>query len=323
MIFTRHIGRNGSVFGVDSITNSQGSIMNKYVAGSGVGATSSFARRAKLYRSVTKNIPQTLPSDNLRPVVLNTIAVYLRNYMTEFRNTHFWGYTMDGGEGDTNAKINDGGNDMFDGGMIITPWLISGERYDLGSSSISNYPDHILYDTTTETLVDTNCKYISLGYIPEDDTDEQQIDQSLHPLTVICYRVSGPVGWQNGGNAGADGDGEEIHGYIYENVNVNGFTVYAGYRQIYDAGDPTICQIVILLGHSSWGSVFGPVNIISGTDTNSCQFVMYSGDGTQNVLAINTLLSKDPQYTNNEPIPTSELQTVVFNFTKRIKEACI
>ena len=34
MIFTRHCGRNGRVFGVDSISNSQGSIMNKYVAGS-------------------------------------------------------------------------------------------------------------------------------------------------------------------------------------------------------------------------------------------------------------------------------------------------
>ena len=54
MIFTRHVGRNGRVFGVDSITNGQGTIMNKYVAGSGVGATSSFARRAKLYRSVTR-----------------------------------------------------------------------------------------------------------------------------------------------------------------------------------------------------------------------------------------------------------------------------
>ena len=326
MIFTRHVGRNGRVFGVDCITNGQGSIMNKYVPGSGVGATSSFARRAKLYHSVTTNYTRPVaptPSGDLAPGILNTIAGYLRNYMTEFRNTNFWAYTMDGRNSDTNVNIKDGGNDMFDTAMFITPWLLSGDRYDLDSTYTGDYPEVIFYDTTTETTVDTNCNYISLGYIPEPRTNDPQIDQSLHPLTVLCYRPSGPVGWQNGGNAGADGSGLANQGYIYENVIVNGFTVYAGYRQIYDAGDPTICQIVILLGHSSWGSVFGPVNIISNdSDTEYCQFVMYSGDGSKNILAINTLLSKDPNYTNNEPIPTSELQTVVFNFTKRIKEAC-
>lgn len=325
MIFTRHCGRNGRVFGVDSISNSQGSIMNKYVAGSGVGATSSFARRAKLYRSVTTNYSQpAAPSGDLAPGILNTISAYLRNYMTEFRNTNFWAYTMDGRNSNTNVNVNirDGGDDMFDTGMFITPWLISGDRYDLDSTDIDDYPEVILYDTTTETTVDTNCNYISLGYIPEEDTDNPQIDQSLHPLTVLCYRPSGPVGWQNGGNVGADGNGEANQGYVYENATVNGFTVYAGYRQIYDANDPTICQLIILLGHSSWGSVFGPVQKISDdSDSEYCQFVMYAGDGSKNILAINTLLSK-PETDNEDPIPTSELETVIFNFTKRIKEAC-
>ena len=146
----------------------------------------------------------------------------------------------------------------------------------------------------------------------------QNDDQSLHPLTIICYRPEGPVGWQNGGKTGTGGDGETTSGYIYNNVNVNGFTVYAGYRQVYGTEDPTVCQIVILLGHTSWGSVFGPVTKTSGTSTNSCGFAMYSGVGTQNVLAINTLLSDNTATT----ISTLELETVVFNFTKRIKEAC-
>lgn len=42
---------NGRVLPLDSIKNSQGSIMNKYVPGSGVGATSRFARRAMLRRA--------------------------------------------------------------------------------------------------------------------------------------------------------------------------------------------------------------------------------------------------------------------------------
>lgn len=102
---------------------------------------------------------------------------------------------------------------------------------------------------------------------------------------------------------------------------VNGFTVYAGYRQVYNAGDPTICNLVILLGHPSWGSVFGPVTLIADNDdTEYCQFVMYSGNGSQNILAIYTLLSK-PDNDDSDPIPESELQTVVNNFINRIKQS--
>lgn len=313
MIFT---GR--GKFGIDSIKNSQGSVRTKYVAGSGVGATSSFARRAKLYRAVPKIITEPQPQPQPSSVFLNVIANYLRNYMVEFRNTNFWGYTMDG----DNTYIEDGGSDMFDTGMYITPWLLSGDRYDLDSTTREDYPYRIQYDTTTETIVDTDLKYISLGYIPEEDTDDPQIDQSLHPLTILCYRDSGPVGWQNGGNVGADGNGTAIHGYVYENAIINGFNVYAGYRQVYNANDPTICQLVILLGHPSWGSVFGPVTLIADdTDTEYCQFVMYSGEGSANILAINVLLSKDENY-DSEPIPDSELQTIISNYTLRIKQAC-
>ena len=334
MIFIRHVGRNGRVFGVDSVTNNQGSITNRYVAGSGVGATSSFARRAKLYRSVTTKYSQpaivTTPSIKLLASgILNTIATKLRLHMAEFRNNNFWAYSMDGTNSysmdGTNSYIFDGGKDMFDTGMFITPWLNSGVHYDLAVDVISGYPYSILYDTSIETIVDTNCNYISLGYIHEDYTGTSQVNQSLHPLTVICYRLSGPVGWQNGGKTGSVGTGTVSSGYIYENTIVNGFTVYAGYRQIYGATSsisiPSICQLVILLGHPSWGSVFGPVIQTSDNAPNNCKFVMYSGAGTKNVMAINTLLS---EFSNDsgKAIPILELQTVVFNFTKRIKEAC-
>lgn len=126
----------------------------------------------------------------------------------------------------------------------------------------------------------------------------------------------------NGGNVGADGNGEANQGYVYENVIVNGFRIYAGYRQVWGQNDPVICQLVILLGHSSWGSVFGPVEIISeDSDSEYCKFLMYAGNGSQNIMALFTLLSK-PDTDNDDPIPTAELETVVFNFTKRIKEAC-
>jgi len=52
LIYTKKGTGNGRVLPLDSIKNSQGSIMNSYVHGSGVGATSTFARRAMLHRAI-------------------------------------------------------------------------------------------------------------------------------------------------------------------------------------------------------------------------------------------------------------------------------
>lgn len=301
----------GRAHGIDSIKNSQGNIMNKYVAGAGVGASNIAVRRAKYTRAAVFHTPVStvLP---LGTGFLDTVATYLRNYMSEFRNSNFYGYRLDG----DNKYISDGGNDMYDGGNFVTPWLLSGTRYDLGDSSISAYPYAISYDMISETTVDTDFKYISLGYIPFTGTQ----DTTFHPLTVIGYRQDGPVGWQIGGNAGADGGGNTIYGYLYNNTTVNGFNVYAGYNQIYNAGDPTICNFIILLGHSSWKSVFGPITMISGNTTQNTQFLMYSGAGSKNIVAIYVLLSKPDDGT---PIPNPELETIVFNYTKRISEAVL
>jgi len=71
MIFTtkRHGTGNGRVLPIDSIKNRQGSIFNKFVAGSGVGATSTFARRAKIQNAAARR--QTFSLTNC---VYNIIA---------------------------------------------------------------------------------------------------------------------------------------------------------------------------------------------------------------------------------------------------------
>jgi hypothetical protein len=71
MIFTskRRGTGNGRVLPIDSIKNQQGSIFNKFVAGSGVGATSTFARRAKIYNAAERR--QTFSLTNC---VYNIIA---------------------------------------------------------------------------------------------------------------------------------------------------------------------------------------------------------------------------------------------------------
>lgn len=292
----------GRAHGVDSIKNSQGNIMNKYVPGSGVGASSVAVRRLKSVRAAVRSAPPA-PTG---VIPLDQIASYLRNYMTEFRNPNFYSYELDGDE----YYISDGGDDMYDSGNFTTPWLLSGERYDIGDNDIESYPYAVSYATTTATTVDTDFKYVSLGYNESND--------SLHPLIVMGYRVMGPVGWQIGGNAGADGGGSESHGYVYFNNIVNGFTVYAGYRHIYDAGDPNISNLIILLGHPSWGSVFGTVSLIADNNTGYSKMLMYAGTGSQNILAISILLSRED---NGEPIPNSELETVIQNITNRINQS--
>jgi hypothetical protein len=259
------------------------------------------------------------PSTLCVPGTLDTIATYLRNYMTEFRNSNFWAYTCDG---DTlGIHINDGGLDMFDDANYVTPWLLSGTLYNLSSPNLASYPEHITYLSTTETVVDTDFKYVSLGWIYQSRNNLPQVDQTFHPLTLIGYRCAGPVGWQVGGNAGADGSGNSITGYVYTGATVNGFQVHAGYRQIYNAYDPTICNLIILLGHPSWNSVFGPVSIQPhDSNTDNSGFYMYSGVGSENVVAIYILLSKDRNYSST-PIPDTELETIVANITNRIKEA--
>jgi hypothetical protein len=248
---------------------------------------------------------------------LNTVANYLRNYMPEFRNLDFWAYTCDG----NGYNINDGGNDMYDTGNYTTPWLLSDTQYIGSSSSQSNYPFCISYYQTGATGTDTNFNYVSLGYIYAPDTDEPQEDTSRHPITVLGSRCDeGPVGWQVGGNIGADGSGIQISNFVYSGALINSFTVYAGYRQVYDASDPTICSLVILLGHSSWGSVFGPVSIYSVPNTSGGGFYLYAGTGSKGLLGLYTLLSK-PENNSSTPIPDSELETIIFNFTLRIKQA--
>jgi hypothetical protein len=248
---------------------------------------------------------------------LDTVATYLRNYMTEFRNSNFWAYSCDG----NGYYIDDGGDDMYDDGNYTTPWLLSGTTYASVIDDEEDYPFAISYETTSQTTVDTDFRYVSLGYVAGEDTDEPQPDDSRHPLTVLGYRCDGPVGWQVGGELGADDDGNMMSAILYAGETVNGFTVHAAHRQVYNADDPTVCNLIILLGRAAWGSAFGPITMYSDeSTTNSNGFYFYAGTGSKHVLAIHTVLSK-PEGDDGTPIPDSELQTVVGNFTLRIAQA--
>lgn len=245
---------------------------------------------------------------------IDIIATYLRSYMSDFRNPSFYTYNLDG----NGYFISDGGGDMYDSGNVTTPWLRSGTTYvGNGGYSGAGYPSAINYTSTSRTLVDTDFYFASLGYIQF--TNPQ--NGTYHPLTVIGTRstTGQPVGWQIGGNSGADGGGTLASGILYNGSVIEGFTVHAFYRETYNATDPSHANLFILLGHPNWSSVFGAINSFADPVINGgCGSYFYtSGGTTANILAIQTLLSKN----GGALVTAAECQTVVQNFCLRIRQA--
>jgi len=251
---------------------------------------------------------------------LQVIAEYLRNYMSDFRNPSFYNYWLDG----SGYEIADGGGDMYDGGNVSSPWVISNTEY-IGSGGYNPgaYPYAVDYtNSATTSNLDTSFGYISLGYQQYNGISQSN---TYLPLTVLgsrdndTYGFGLPVGFQTGGNSGADGGGSLASGSIYSGETVSGFTTYAFFRETYNASDPSHCDLYILLGHPNWNSTFGAVtSFAQPTGVGGCGGYLYTtGVGTKNILAIKTLLSKN----GGQLVTSAECQTVVNNFIRRVKES--
>lgn len=252
---------------------------------------------------------------------LNTITSYLRDYVTEFRNPQFFLYRLDGSD----YRILDGGNDMFDQGNYTAPWLRTGVNYVNPGSALMPIPPAITYASQSRTLTDTNFGYTSFGYTQSAGTFPAAQSSIYHPLTVFGARSgSGPVGWQKSGNIGADGSGNILTGSLYTGSIINGFTTYAYFRQTYgQAADPNICDVYMLFGHPNWNSNFGTVIWSASMSTQGQGGALYATGSASNLLAVTTLLSRSGSTPSGPSllISASDLQTVVTNYTSRIKEA--
>lgn len=240
-------------------------------------------------------------------LVLDTIATYLRNYITtDLRNPNFYEYLLDG----NSYFISDGGNDMYDGGNFTAPWLRANTDYSI-TTTIPTF-NSIDYANTTTKIMDTDFYYVSLGYGTNPDR---------RPLTVLGTRSgsNNAIGFQKAGNSGADGGGFLLSGDIYTGNTVNGFTVHSFYRQTYgQAIDPATCDVYILLGHPNWDSTFGTIRKFSfSLSTQNGAYFYTVGNQCKNVLAISTLLSRPA----NLPISEFDIRTVVNNYTLLIKDA--
>jgi len=236
------------------------------------------------------------------PSSIGGFATYMAGFRSEIRNPSFYSYSLDGNE----FSIGDGGGDMYDTGNFTYPWYTANSP--VYSSSNSSNVGALSYAITPFGTVDTDMTYASTGYVQSGATQ---------PLSMIGVRSTAnqTIGFQKSGDSGADGAGTLDSGVFYNAASILGFTVYAFRRQTYNTGDPSHCDLYMLIGHSSWGSVYGTINsfahpVVSGS--NGGHFYMTNAT---NVIAITSLLSKS----SGALVTTAELETVVQAWVNRLK----
>lgn len=267
--------------------------------------------RLSLNNTVTANL---FPVSGSVYTQINTIMSVLRANTGSLRNPNFFTYFLDG----NSYFILDGGNDMYDAGNYTAPWLRNNTSYlnspNIPTTVASNYASQSV------TITDTSFYYASIGYSQSTGSFPGGSQNSIfHPLTLIGARSgSGPIGFQKGGNLGADGGGSIVSGSIYSGSVINGFTTYAYYRQTFGQGnDPAVCDVYVLLGHPNWGSVFGTVVSSSVNNTDLNGGTLYATGSSSEILAMTTLLSR----TGSIAITFNEVRTVVDNYVSLVKTA--
>jgi hypothetical protein len=248
--------------------------------------------------------------------LIDTMVGALRTNRDLLRNLNFYAYTLDG----DSTFISDGTGDMYDGGNFTNPALRSGIAYTGNSGSSGSFPFRVSYAATATSVVDTDFYFASIGY-SQQTAGSGIVTTLAHPLTVIGTRsgVGASIGWQIGGNAGADGASGSIGtSYAYNGTLLNGFTTYAWYRQISGAGDPSICNLFLLLGHSNWSSVFGGITTGTVNNTDFCAASFFtSGPNVKNIVAITSLLSRQ----SGIAVTHGQIVNIVNNYTSILKTA--
>ena len=210
--------------------------------------------------------------------------------------------------GGTNQYISDGGGDMYDSGNYTICMNESNPSYsDFGTNGRSN-SQAISYADTSVTTPNgtgvTDYRYIAGGW--------SGTNLNSHGALIAAATTGNSghtyCGWARGGNSGADGGGNKIQVDLYNGSTISGFTVYSSYMATVNAGDPSVCDLYILMGHTLWGTVFGTINKYNQTNTGYNSDAMWSeGSSQKNVLAIATLAAR----TSGQTPVLSEMQGIV------------
>jgi len=213
-------------------------------------------------------------------------------------------------------KISDGGGDMYDDGNYTICMNESNPAYNYFTDSGRSNSESISYNQTSVATPTGSgvgdYRYIGGGWLNSDLNSEGAL------IVAATTGNSGKIycGFAKGGNSGADGSGNKIQVDLYTGSTINGFTVYSSYMATVNAGDPSVCDLYILLGHPNWGTVFGTINKYNQTNTQYISDAMWSESGSQNnVLAIATLAART---SGNTPVQ-SEMEGIVTDIVGDIK----
>lgn len=121
-------------------------------------------------------------------------------------------------EGVTGNSIGDGGNDMYDGGNLLSANLVAG--------SYLNYSDNVV---VSSALLGAGGQYFTRKY---------------DGLWVFAADINGLGSFQIDGNLGADGGGSTdtaVLSLTYGGTNYRGFV-----KRVYNAGDPSVNHLIIV-----------------------------------------------------------------------------
>jgi hypothetical protein len=220
-----------------------------------------------------------------------TVFANLRSYLAARVGNYVvpssYSYSLDSSA----TMINDGGGDMYDGGN-------STHIYVSNNQSISN----IAYNQGSTTGA-SSIQYGGLGYtVP------------LYLIMAGPRNTSLQYGFGKTGNLGADGGGAQVSYSLYDNTVVNGFTVIARMRHVYNAGDPSIGELYIAIAHPSFSSSAMSLNVWAYNPSTDGGDSRMEVTGT-NILQMVGLLSR-PSGGN---ITAAEAQTVIGTILTDIK----
>ena len=209
--------------------------------------------------------------------------------------------------------ISDGGGDMYDSGNATyiltenspTSWTDENVNNQIQNCAPLQYSRTTVTDgsfnsTTSGSFPLQNYKFVAGGYgttaLPNGNSNYNTVGVLIMAATAGNYNSSSNmrIGFGHKGNAGADGQGSVHTDFTYENATVDGFTVYAYAISTRLAGDPTVCNLYMFLGHPNWGTTFGgwPVTYFE-TNTDKCNRGAWINGTQNNVLAITALLPPD------------------------------
>lgn len=195
---------------------------------------------------------------------------------------------FDFSEGDFGNYINDGGNDMYDGGNFLNTNLAGGIFYTTGLVT----PGDFAFGPGSEYFT---AKYPGLFVMGATN------------ISINSFQISG--------NVGADGGGLADGGVVQTTVDGLPYTIFV--KRVYNADDPSVNHIVMVPGNGAGVShtfdAFTDNDFHSVTGLSSVNEIYYALVARANgqYLSNRDVLNIANEFLSN--IGTSELYTVVLN----------